>query len=190
MRPAATFILALSMALTLTSCVSSSNSAGETAEDVRARLQDSEMSMTAEMTVDYGDRVYDFTLDYSTLSDMIEIKAPEILAGVTVDVSHEDGSTVLIYEDAEIDTGALTDSGLSPVAALPAIVRQWTESYIVESYFETGNGTDFVAIKTQISDDVICTSWFDRSTGNPMKAEITSDDHAVIQCVFTSVAVE
>lgn len=189
MRRTATLILALFMVFSLTSCVSSSKSADETAQDVRTRLQDSEISLTAELKANYGDRVYDFTLAYSTSSGIIEVKAPELLAGTTVTVNKEDGSTTLQYDGAELDTGALTEDGLSPVAALPTIVDQWIESYIIESFYESSDGTDFVAIRTQISDDVISTNWFDRSTGDPIKAEIATDDNVVIQCTFSGVSI-
>lgn len=177
------------MIFSLTSCVSSTKSAQETAQDVRTRLQDSEISLTAEMRANYDDRVYDFTLTYSTSSGVIEVKAPEILAGTTVTVSKEDNSTVLQYDGAQLDTGKLTEDGLSPVSALPELVEQWLESYIIESFYESSDGTDFVAIKTQMSDDVISTSWFDRSTGDPVKAEIATKGDVVIECVFSAVTV-
>lgn len=173
----------------LTSCVSSSKSAGESAEDIRTHLISSDISMTASVKADYGERVYDFALTYDTASCLIEVKEPELLAGLTVTVSEGDGSTVLSYDGAELNTGTFDEDGLSPISVLPALVKQWREGYILESYFETLDDVDTVAIKTDISDEVVSISWFDRSTGVPIKAEIAIDDQIVIQCIFSEVTI-
>lgn len=173
----------------LTSCVSLSKSAGESAEEIRTLLINSDISLTAEVNADYGERVYDFTLNYDTASCRIEVKEPEILDGLIVTVSEEDGSTVLTYDGAELNTGAFDENGLSPISVLPALVKQWREGYILESYYETLDDVDTVAIKTNISDEIVSIGWFDRSTGAPVKSEIVIDSQVVIQCTFYGVTI-
>lgn len=189
MRRVAAIISLCIMTTLLTSCVSSSKSAKESAENIRTLLISSDISMTASVTADYGERVYDFTLSYDTASCLIEVKEPERLAGLTVTVSEGDGSTVLKYDDAELNTGTFDEEGLSPISALPKLVKQWHEGYILESYFETLDDVDAVAIKTNISDEVVSISWFDRATGIPVKAEIAIGDQIVIQCIFSEVTI-
>lgn len=182
-------IISLCMAMTLlTSCVSSSRSAGESAEDIRTHLISSDIKMTTSVIADYGNRVYDFTLTYDTAACLIEVKEPELLTGLTVTVSETDGSTVLSYDGAELNTGTFNEEGLSPISVLPALVKQWREGYILECHFETVDDVETVAIKTDISDEVVSTSWFDRTTGAPLKAEIAIDNQVVIQCAFSEVS--
>lgn len=184
MRRGAVFVIFGILMLSLSSCVSISYKAEESAQDIRTLIINSEMKLTAEVTADYGDRVYEFTLNYDTGTGLIEVKEPETLAGLTVTVSKEDGSTVLSYDGAELNTGTFDDDGLSPVSSLPILVTQWREGYILECYYETLDGIDTVAIKTNISDDVMSISWFDRANGNPIKSEIVTDEQVVIQCIF------
>ena len=189
MRRGSKILFLCALMLVLTSCVSSSKNAEESAKDIRTLLIDSGIVLTAEVKADYGERVYDFTLTYDTVTGLIEVKAPEVFEGLTVTVSEEEDSTVLTYDGVELDTGPLSEDGLSPVSAIPVLIRQWREGYILESYFETWDSVNALAMRTNISDDVVSTSWFDRSTGLPVKSEIASDDQVVIQCIFSGVAI-
>ena len=164
------------------SACSTEQPAQERLLELREMFQGADQRFFAHITADYGDRVYHFTLRFDSAQRTLEVLDPEIIAGVIIGIS--EGGTTLHFEGAELDTGPLTEDGLSPMAALPVIVLQWKEGHITDAHYETVNGTNAVVMTTQISDSVRHTTWFDRETGIPMKAEILSDGFAVIHCVF------
>ena len=74
-----------------------------------------------DLTADYGQRVYGYTVDFSeTEKDGLSmvITAPENVAGVTARIA--DGQTALEYDGLQLETGPLNSYGLSPMDALPA----------------------------------------------------------------------
>ena len=150
--------------------------------ELREKFLASEQRFFAEITADYGDRVHGFTIRYDSRASTLEVLAPEIIAGLVIHIS-EDGTT-LRYEGAELNTGPLTEDGLSPMAALPLIVFQWKEGHILDAHFETLSGRQAVVMTTHISDRVRHMTWFDKETGIPMRAEILADGFAVIHCIF------
>ena len=181
MRRPAIFFLVLLLIFALTAC-SREQPPGERVLEIRERFQTSTQRFSAELTADYGDRVHHFTLRFDSAASTLEVLAPEIIAGVVIEVS--ESGTVLSFEGAELNTGPLTEDGLSPLAALPMIVFQWKEGLITASHYETFQGIRTVVMTTDISDTVRHITWFDVETGIPIKAEILSDGFAVITVAF------
>lgn len=185
MRRAAALLLGFLALLSLTSCKSGKESANEKALEIRDTVLASDITFSAYITADYGDRVYDFKLDYDSPGSRITVLEPEIISGITVGIS--ESGTVLSYDGAELNTGALTEDGLSPIASIPTLVTEWQSGYISESYFEKLGDRDVTVITTTISESVTHSTWFDRETGLPVKSEIASEGYVVIQCVYEDV---
>ena len=181
LRRLAIFVLVFLLLFSLTAC-STEQSAQERVLELRELFLSSDQRFFAEITANYGDRVYQFTIRYDSAASVLEVLAPEIIAGIFIDIS-EDGTT-LRYDGAELNTGPLTEDGLSPMAALPTIVFQWKEGHILDAHFETLGGRRAVVMTTHISERVRHVTWFDNETGIPMRAEILADGFAVISCVF------
>lgn len=179
-RPVLLLLFTLILLL-LTAC-SSQQSASERIEEIQGRFQTSTQRFSAHITADYGDRVHQFTLRFDSGADILEILAPDILAGIQIGLS--ESGTVLHYEGASLNTGPLTADGLSPLAALPAIVYQWREGFVVEAHYETFQGIPVVAMTSHISDSALHITRFDRETGLPIQAEIIADGFVVITCIF------
>jgi len=175
-------VLLVFIALFVQASCKSEENADEKALEIRSGILASDIEFSAYITADYGDRVYDFKLDYSSENSKITVVEPEIIAGVAVSIS--DSGTVLNYDGAELNTGALTDDGLTPIASIPTIVTEWHSGYISDSYFETLDQVKAIVIQTTVSDSVIHSTWFDRETGQPIKSEIASDGYVVIQCEY------
>ena len=190
MRHSARLILPALLALSFlfqTACVSTAKSAEKTAEEVRALYTGKTVSFTADIRADYGEKMYEYKIDYDGGSSTMTVVEPELIAGVKITLKEGEDGTVLSFDGAQLDTGALTEDGLSPISALPAIVKLWTNGYVVSCYFETVEGVDTVAVKTEVSQEVTSTTWFDRTNGVPLKSEIASGDYVVIECTLSNV---
>ena len=174
------------IALCLTSC--GGPTAGEVSEEIQAHWSTVDsLSLTAELTADYGDRLYPFTLRYEGSADSgtITILAPESVSGVTAHVS--DGGATLSYDGAQVYTGALTQEGLSPMDAIPAILTAWHQSFVTEAVYETLDGTQCCTLLYRITDEVSLRTWFDAETYIPLEAEIISGGFTVIHCRFSDI---
>ena len=116
-------LLTVTSTLLLTGCTgggSSARSKLEAAQSVYRTM--SGCTAQAEITADYGQRVYGYTVDLTVQggSGVMTVKQPENLAGTVLTWS--DGETQLAFDGTELDTGTLSDSGLSPADAMPTIL--------------------------------------------------------------------
>ena len=82
---------------------------------------------TAEMTADYGQRVYEYSMEGETV---LSITAPENIAGIQARI--QNGETALEYDGVRLETGPLNEQGLSPVDALPVLLAAAREGFIAE----------------------------------------------------------
>ena len=83
------------------------------------------------LTADYGERVFECELDAAydkVTGGTLTLTAPEAVKGVTARFS-DDGVT-LVYDDFSLETGPLTDEGISPAEVLPTLWRQIAAGYI------------------------------------------------------------
>ncbi|NMA24178.1 MAG: hypothetical protein GX936_00780 [Clostridiales bacterium] len=173
------------------SCRGAGSKGQDLALQIRAGLLKAEkLALTAFVTADYGDRVYDFTFSYSGNADEgeIEITSPESIAGVKAKISVSGGT--LEYDGAVLDTGAVTKDGLSPAEALPVLVSQWQTGYISGCNFEKLGDLETLAVTTDITETVRQRSWFDVKTRLPVRSEITDGVKTVITCEFENIFIE
>lgn len=130
-------LLTVTSALLLTGCTgggSSTKGKLEAAQSVYRTM--SGCTAQAEITADYGQRVYGYTVDLTVKggSGVMTVKEPENLAGTVLTWS--DGETQLAFDGAELDTGTLSDSGLSPADAMPTILTACQGGEIVDCCME------------------------------------------------------
>ncbi|NLA87119.1 MAG: hypothetical protein GX847_07545 [Clostridiales bacterium] len=183
--------LALMITLVTSLLLSSCKSAGgghELALEIRAGLiKADKLEITTSVRADYGDRVYDFTFNYSGNADTgeIAITAPEAIAGLKAEVSVSGGT--LEYDGAVLDTGAVTKDGLSPAEALPVLISQWQTGYISGCNHEKLGDFDTLAVTTDISETVRQRTWFDVKSHLPVRSELTDSGKTVITCEFENV---
>lgn len=175
----------------LTSCQSSKSSGQELALDIRTTLLEaSKLEMTVNVAADYGDRVYDFTFNYSgdANNGQIELTAPEAVAGLKAKVSVSGGT--LEYDGAVLDTGAVTADGLSPADVLPVLISQWESGYISGCNYEKLGDINTLAVTTNITETVSQRTWFDVKTLLPLRSELSDNDRMVLSCEFGDVIIE
>ncbi len=183
-------IIIICLMAAFSSC-SAPRSAESNMREIREFLSGCEsIDIKAAVTADYGDKVFEYTLKYSgsESSGTIEIVSPEIIAGIRAQVSFDDGIK-LEYDGTVLDTGKLYEDGLSPVDAIPVMLKQWQEGYISGYSLEKHDGINCTVADMTVSDGVSLRTWFDSETFLPVYSEIAHNGYVVIKCDFENVSV-
>lgn len=185
----------------LAGCSGGEQGGGTSADELALSIRTEYLAMTAcaatvEMTADYGQRVFEYTLSVSWQKGgetLLTVVAPEEIAGITARV--QNGSSYLEYDGASLETGLLSAEGLSPMEAVPAIVNYILSGYIAECDFETVGESEqlwFCCRDPECSPGTGTEAafWFDAESHDLLRAEVFSDGYTVIQCVFTDFTKE
>lgn len=123
----------LMMLLLLTGC---GRSREEDPEALAARIRAEYLSLAGwssevKLSVDYGEQVFDFTVDANWKRDgdtVLTVTEPALVAGITARI--RDGETLLEYDGAGLSLGMLDLNGLTPVSAVPALMEHLTSGYL------------------------------------------------------------
>lgn len=145
-----------------------------------------------QVRADYGERVYDYTLSFTGDKEgetRLTIEKPDTLSGVTAVIAQ--GQTQLEFEGDRLETGPLSEEGVTPVDALPALLRYVTEGYIAECSNETVDTRaclrlDFRDPEAVSGDGEEAVIWLDEKTGDLVQAELIQDGFTVLYCQFTA----
>lgn len=195
-------LCALMMTLCLLAgCSGGDKETGSSAEELALRVRTEYLAMTScaatvDMTADYGQRVYEYTLSLSWEKDgetVLTVIKPESIAGITARIRNDTG--YLEYDGASMETGALTAQGLTPVEAVPMVLEQILSGYIAECDLEQ-SGEDrqlwFVCRDPEASPGtgLEAAFWFDAETSALICAEIMSDGYTVVRCAFSDFVKE
>lgn len=183
--------LAIVMAFVFTAC-SGEDRAAEYAQEIRIKyLEADTISLTADITADYGESVYEFKVSFAASDGEyeLEIIEPENIRGLRAKTKN--GSMKLEYDGAELDTGTILSEGVSPVDALPLALEAWRSGYIIESIIDELDGE--ASIKTTIivseKDDIELITWFSEESFLPIRAEFSVAGQRVIMCGFSDVSI-
>ena len=181
-------LLTATSALLLTGCTGGGSSAkrqSEAAQSVYRTM--SGCTAQAEITADYGQRVYGYTVDLTVKggSGVMTVKEPENLAGTVLTWS--DGETKLAFDGTELDTGALSDSGLSPADAMPTILTACQGGEIVDCCMEEQEGAQVLHGTLDLDGDqggqIQC--WFQPDSYGLLRAELSQDGVTVVTMQFS-----
>lgn len=167
------------------------------AEELTNRARTAYLELTAcagsaAVTVDYGLRVYDYALDFSYQREgetVLTLTAPEDVAGVTATIAQ--GETGLEFDGVAVETGPVDPSGLSPLDAIPALLRYAREGYVAECALEGEEGG-----QTQLhllcrdpekgpGEGLECELWLDGESLALLQGELSQGGLTVIQCAFS-----
>ena len=137
--------------------------------------------MEAELTYHSGGEERCFTLqcDYTPEKSEVTVTAPETVAGVSATVTGEE--LTLHYEGESASVG--DKSGLSPLAALPQMLRAVGTGYLLEEGSETLGETPccrLVVDTTMGGEQVTCSVWIDEETLLPRYCEFSSDGETIM----------
>lgn len=135
--------------------------------------------VTAELRCEYDERSASFTLrcDETDGGTVVTVLAPQEIAGVSAKLGA--GLSQLSCDGVTLDCGDLNDFGLSPVTALPTLLRALREGH-AESYWTEGGCTlcdltldDHVSAEVTLSE-----------TLSPIAAELRSDGRVRVFLTF------
>lgn len=195
MRKCAACVLMTTLALSLTAC----GGQGDKAEDLLLRTRSRYLEMTAcaghaDIRADYGQRVYDYGVDFSWEKEgetRLTLTAPETVAGTTAHIAR--GETALEYDGVMLATGPLDSAGLTPVDALPAILSAAREGFFAECALED-DGAALHAVcrdpESGAGEGTETELWFSPDTGALTGGEIAENGVTVIQCAFTDFTMQ
>ncbi len=183
----------LMMTLMMTAC--GPGGLGQSPEDLMVAIQEQYktadgMKATVDLTADYGEKVFDFTVEASFQREgetTITVTHPELLAGITARIAQ--GETVLEYDGAGLSLGLLDDDGLSPVSAISTLMEtvssgymarcawtgegeQWLEALCRDPDVPEGEGTEFLLT-------------FDRDSRGLVRAEVSVGGTTVLTAQFS-----
>lgn len=189
-------LCALMMTLLLllsTGCGTKTDPVREQTERFRGALATSDLAFTCQLNIDYGDRVYDFTLSYTREAggpDILTVEEPESIAGLRVAI---DGSSLeMLFEQARLETGTL-DGGLSAVTALPMMLSAWVDGSISAIGKDTLDETDCYVIEllTYPGDEPLGWQlWLSQDSLLPLYAEVAADETVTVRCRFADFHME
>ena len=185
-------------ALMMTLCLllSGCGKGGDDLETQAAQAQAVYQAMTgctaqAEITADYGERVYSYTVQLQGTAEAgsLTVTAPELLAGAGT--AWEAGKRSLQYEDLTLDTGDLSPDGLSPADAVPLVLRAAAEGDIAELAQETLDDTP--CLRLDCADPAadgekseVCL-WLAQDGFSLVRAEVRWAGRTVVTLEFTDV---
>ena len=170
------------------------NEAEKILTQVRGKyLEMSACSGHADLTADYGQRVYTYGMDFTWQQEgetLLTLTAPEIVAGTTAHIAA--GETALEYDGVMLETGPLNEAGLSPVDALPALLTYAREGFAAECAMEEEESPRLHVIcrdpETEPGMGTQADLWFDPETGTLLRGEVSNEGQTVIQCALSDVA--
>lgn len=142
-----------------------------------------------DVTADYGQRVYTYTVDVRVTGgeSVLTVTAPEELAGITARLT--DGESQLEYDGAVLETGPLSKDGLTPLSAVPTLLYSARSGFIDNCTQERLGERDTLRIlcrdpERPAGQGLETTLWFDTASRALVRGEIALDGYRVILCEF------
>lgn len=187
------FVCVLMMLVPLCACgaAGKNNSAQEAALAARAAYLSAEgCTARLDVTADYGRRVYTYAVDVTVTGEdtALTVTAPEEIAGVTARVHGGDGA--LEFDGAAVETGPLSDAGLTPLGAIPALLSAARSGFMDSSTYEALDGAQTLRILCRdpaqnVGRGQEVTLWLDPDGYALLRGEIALDGRRVIDCRFS-----
>lgn len=144
------------------------------------------LSAAVRLTASTGGAVSEYLLDlsYDGRAAAVTIREPELLSGITAVAQR--GQTEIAYESVRLGAGALDETGLTPVSALPAVIDAIQSGYLELLWWEEA----YICARLHVSDSSVLTLWLEEDTLVPYVAEIASDGCVVVRCIFEDWTIE
>ena len=124
-------------------------------EELRSR---SDLELTAQVRAEYDERSCSFTLRCSEDGAggcTVEVTEPELIRGVRARMSAD--GTKLLYDGVAVDTGEDGGTSLSPMGALPLLLRALRDGALDSAWTEDGR----CAVRLVPEDGIAVTVLFD-----------------------------
>ncbi|MEA4893771.1 MAG: hypothetical protein VB064_00745 [Oscillospiraceae bacterium] len=142
-------------------------------------------SIEAEVTASDDDKVCEYTLLYTQNAEgeTVRVIAPELIADITARISDKEVS--LSYDGAILDTGSALKENLSPLMALPTLMKVIEEGHLENSWSETKDGTELNVTELEMPDGTEITLWQSGQDMTPVYADVTSSGKVRVKIEIT-----
>ena len=176
MKFAALFIC---LAMVLTGC-SSGNRDLDRGMAIRSSLLEAiQCSFDAEITADYGDKLYTFRVSCrgNSQGDLsFEVTAPESISGITGTVSNYAGK--LTFDDVALQFDLMAEDQITPVAAPWILLKTLRSGYLTSAGME-GDLLRLTIDDSYAEDALQVDVWFD-SGDQPVRCGILHDGRQIL----------
>ena len=163
------------MCLCLASC--GGNKAQESFDSFCERLRESEkVSFNASLRSEYDDKTVEFAVRYSSDSEgcSVTVIKPDLISGISAHIRK--GESELRFDDMILDTGELTDFGLTPMSALPMLIDGVKEGFSDSVWEENGE----IAAHIEATDELSLQLRLDKYSLTPLSAELISGEQVKV----------
>lgn len=176
----------------LTGCTSEQSTAEQQVQEMRSLYQSMEsLTASGEITADYSDRVYTYTVDIEgdETSGSMTVTSPENISGTVIQWT--DDQLSINVDAVSLETGELSESGFSPADAVPAILKACKGGMLLGYSLEEEEGTQLLWVEFQNteteSSTISCA--FDPDTYLLRRAEIAEDGRTIITLELDSAQI-
>ncbi len=149
------------------------------AMDLRVRLLTSQCSFDADITADYGDEVYQFSVTCEGDTDGnlgFTVTAPESIAGITGVITQEEGQ--LTFDGTALSFPLLADDQVSPVSAPWILLKTLRGGYLSAAGME--ENLLHLTIDDSYEEDALQLDiWLNEET-QPIRADILYDGRRIL----------
>lgn len=158
--------------------------------DFRAALLASEScSYSADVTADFGARVYQFSLSCTYHSQennaALTVTAPETIAGIQAEI---DGETAAVtFEDVALELGTMAGGHVAPMQLPQIIGEAWTYGYL-ETLSEVENGYLVTARTGYDEEELLIYTYYDLQM-SPTRAEVFYDGDCVLSAAIENFSI-
>lgn len=142
-------------------------------------LQANTVSFDAEITADYGDKVYIFGMNCQADRDgqlCFTVTEPETIAGITGSIAEDGGK--LTFDDTALHIELLTDEQLSPVSAPWIFLKTLRTGYITSAGME--EELLRLTIDETYEEDTLHLDIWMNDNNIPVRAEILYDGRNIL----------
>lgn len=181
------------------SCSKTEDPQAEAIEMRHSYLSLSQATALCQVTADYGERVYDFSMVLVAerreegLSTTLTLTEPASLKGISVTQTGTGQDSQLVWEDLVLETGDLNPEGLSPVTAIPLLLDTLERGFIHSVSLtekHTAQGTQVLLeliskdpdAPTGTGQEVVL--WVDAESYGLVGGEIFQDGRRVVACTI------
>lgn len=178
LRVAAVLMILLCL---LSACGSKESAYLQAPMDFRAQLlQAGACTFQADITADYGENVYEFTVDCNCAADgtaNVTVLEPQSIAGITAQTS--EGGDELFFDGMAVAFDPLAGGNAAPVCAPSLTVDAWTNAYICAAGRE-GEWLRVTYERGYEAEQLTVDCWFDEKNV-PICAEICYNSQTVLK---------
>lgn len=151
-------------------------------------LQASSCTFDAEVSADYGDKLYSFDMrcEVDKNGDLrFRVTEPKSISGITGQISKQGGA--LTYDDTALYFGLLADDQLSPVSAPWVLMKALRGGFLTSAGMDDGQLR--LSVNDSYEDDALNLDvWLD-SADVPQKADICYDGKRILSIRVENVVI-